>query len=199
MHDVILAEEVISYPEKRTDSLLSSPITSLTDKAEFVKFLSSPALTKARADQRNTSQDWAKLIEDLKPNFEPKQPGKYTRDQAKYFAQILTLQQLVGVHDGFLQKFKGKAETIEFEVFLSAQIISYVIFFKYYLAGHTPKPPNDFGDAFHLHDLPYCKLAIMERSMWEVLTQVKRNTHLLKGVVVKNIDFLKDWKWVEEK
>jgi hypothetical protein len=198
-HDVILDEEVRSYPEKRSESLLSSPITSRTNKAEFIKFLSSPALTKARADQRNTSQDWVKLIEDLKPNFEPKQPGKYTRDQAKYFAQVITLQQLVGVHDNFLQKFRGKAETIEFDVFLSAQIISYVIFFKYYLAGHKPKPPNDFGDAFHLHNLPYCKLAVMERTMGEVLIQVKRNTHVLNRVVVKNIDFLKDWKWTEEK
>lgn len=198
-HDVILAEEVKSYPERRTASLLSSPITSLTDKAEFIKFLSSPALTKARASQRNTSQLWAKLIEGLKANFEPKDAGKYTTDQAAFFAQVLTLQQLVGIHDAFLQNFKGKPETIEFDVFLSAQIISYVIFYKYYLAGHRPKPPNDFGDAFHLHDLPYCKLAIMERAMCEVLTQVKRNTQVLNGVVIKNMDFLKDWKWVEEK
>lgn len=198
-HDVILTEEVNSYPEKRTGSLLSSPITTLANKTNFIKFLSSPALTKARADQRNTSQLWARLIEDLKANFESKQDGKYTREQAENFAQVLTLQQLVGIHNEFLQQFMGKAESIKYEVFLSAQIISYVIFYKYYLAGNLPKPPNDFGDAFHLHALPYCKLAIMERGMCEVLTQVKRGTHVLNGVTVKNIDFLKDWKWVEEK
>ncbi|HWN08619.1 MAG TPA: hypothetical protein VNO50_04995 [Pyrinomonadaceae bacterium] len=197
-HDVILAEEVEAYPYRRTKSLLSSPITSLTDKAELIRFLSSPQITKARADQRATSQTWAKLITDLKSNFPPDKNGKYTRSQAPLFAKILTIQQLTGVHDEFLRRFLGKAETIDFDVFLSAQIMSFFIFYKYYLAGHEPRPPNDFGDAFHLHSLPYCKLALMERSMCEVLNQVKKNTDLLNGVVVTNIDFLKDWKWQEE-
>jgi len=108
------------------------------------------------------------------------------------------LQQLQGLHDDFLQQFAGKAKTIEFDVFRSAQIMSYVVFYKYYMAGHEPKPPNDFGDAFHLHPLPYCKLALMERNMCEVLRQIKKRTKLLDGVVMKNIDFLKDWEWEEE-
>src|SRR5215207_9437154 len=41
-HDVILAEEVESYPEGRTATLLQSPITSLTDKSAIIQFLSSP-------------------------------------------------------------------------------------------------------------------------------------------------------------
>jgi len=197
-HDVILAEEVESYPEARRASLLSSPITSLTDRLEFIEFLSSVRLTSARSDQRLTSQTWARFIQDLKPNFPPDKGDKYTRSQAPFFANVLTLQQMVGIHDAFLQRFAGKADTIKFDVFRSAQLMSYFVFYKYYLAGHEPKPPNDFGDSFHLHTLPYCKLAIMERGMCEVLQQVKKNTNLLDGVVVKNIDFLKDWNWKEE-
>lgn len=197
-HDVILAEEVRSYPQRRSESLLARPITPHTDKTQFIEFLSSSALTKARSDQRAASHIWARLISDLKANFTPNKAGKYTSSQAEFFAKILTLQQLQGLHDDFLQQFAGKAEIIEFDVFRSAQIMSYVVFYKYYMAGHEPKPPNDFGDAFHLHPLPYCKLALMERTMWEVLRQIKKNTKLLDGVVVKNIDFLKDWEWEEE-
>jgi len=43
-HDLILAEEVEAYPQRRTKSLLSSPITSFTDKPTLIKFLSSPFL-----------------------------------------------------------------------------------------------------------------------------------------------------------
>jgi hypothetical protein len=39
----------------------------------------------------------------------------------------------------------------------------------------------------------------MERGMCEKLNQVKKNTQVLNGVVIKNIEFLTDWKWVEEK
>ncbi|SRR6266496_6105354 len=196
-HDEILVEEVESYPAKRTESLLSSRIT-LTDKEILTKFLSSPDLVKARSDQRSTAQTWAKLVRDLKTNFSPNANGKYAVDQASFFAKLLTLQQLSGVHSDFLQRFVGRAEQIDFDVFRSAQIFGFFAFHKYYLAGHQPKPPNDFGDEFHLHALPYCKLALMERGMCEILQQVKKNSAVLSGTVIKNIDFLKDWKWIEE-
>src|SRR5918912_1466025 len=134
-HDVILAEEVESYPKCRTAGLLQSPITPFTDKAAIIQFLSSPRLAQLRADQRSASQTWAKLIEDLKSNSPPKDGVKYTRDEAHFFAKVLTLQQLKGDHDDFLQQFKGNANAIKYDVFLSAQISSYVVFYKYYLAG----------------------------------------------------------------
>jgi len=59
-HEVILAEEVRSYPQRRSESLLATPITSHTDKTQFIEFLSSSALTKARSDQRAASHTWAK-------------------------------------------------------------------------------------------------------------------------------------------
>lgn len=100
-HDLILAEEVEAYPQRRTQSLLSSPITSLTDKPTLIKFLSSPELTKARTEQRITSQTWGKLLQDLKSNFPPDRNGKYTREQAPFFPKIMTIQQLTGVHNEF--------------------------------------------------------------------------------------------------
>lgn len=67
-------------------------------------------------------------------------------------------------------------------------------FYKYYLAGQEPKA-SDFGDMFHLYDIPYCKLAIMERNMCDILNQIKKNHKVLDGVAVMNKDFLVDWKW----
>ena len=127
-HDLILAEEVEAYPQHRTKSLLSSPITSLTDRPTLIKFLSSPELTKARTEQRITSQTWGKLLQDLKSNFPPDKNGKYTREQAPFFAKIMTIQQLTGVHNNFLKRFEGKAETIDFDVFRSARSWPFLFF-----------------------------------------------------------------------
>ena len=53
---------------------------------------------------------------------------------------------------------------------------------------------SDFGDMFDLYDIPYCKLAIMERNMCGILKQIQKNHQILNGVAIVNKDFLKDWK-----
>jgi hypothetical protein len=196
-HDVILDEEVEAHPERRTATLLRMPITRLTNP-DFVQFLSSPALQSARAQQRLGSQQWAKQVVDLRPNFLPNKAGRYTPEQASSFAQIITLQQLQERHGEFLRCFTGRGHQINYEVLKSAQIFGYVTFYKYYVAGRQPQPPNDHGDIHHLHALPYCKLVVTERNMCEILNQVKRNSNVLDGVAIKNISFLREWTWVEE-
>ena len=136
-------------------------------------------------------------LTDLKSNFPPSKTGKYTSGQSDLFAWIITIQQLSSSHHEFMQRFRNDVTSFKAEVFISAQIMGYAIFYKYYLAGLTPKD-SDFGDVFHLHAMPYCRLVIVERNMCDVLNQVKRNHKVLDGVVVKNLRFLKDWNWTEE-
>jgi hypothetical protein len=109
----------------------------------------------------------------------------------------LTIQQLSDEHLNFLQEFKDDVSKFNAKVFLSLQILGYVIFYKYYLTEQKPKL-SDYGDIFHLQAMPYCKLVVVERNMCEVLNQIKRNSNILKGVVIKNIKFLDDWQWIEE-
>jgi len=136
-------------------------------------------------------------LDDLKPNFPASKSGKYIPAQAYDFAWILTIQQLAGSHPDFMQRFQNGVANFKAEIFLSAQIMGYAVFYNYYLAGRTPQG-SDFGDMFHLHAMPYCKLVVVERNMCDVLNQVKRNNKVLEGVVVKNLKFLDDWNWTEE-
>jgi hypothetical protein len=195
--DKILSEEVLSHPQRRKDSLLSYPLNALLGTSSFADYLSSPALANARSEQRLTSKQWIERLDNLKSNFPAAKSGKYTKQQADEFVWLLTIQELAVDHLEFLNAFKDDVSKLKTDVLLSQRIMGYVVFYKYYMAGLKPKA-SDFGDMFHLYDLPYCKLAIVERNMCEILNQIKKNHNVLDGVVIMNKDFLTDWKWEEE-
>lgn len=193
----ILAEEVNAYPNRRSESLFAYPLNALYGKQDFTQYLSSKELVQARQEQRQAAHIWMQQLNDLKPNFPPTKSGNYTSDQAYFFAWTLTIQQLSASHRHFLEQFKTDASKLKTEVLLSAQIMGLVVFYKYYLSGQTPQE-SDFGDMFHLHAIPYCKLAVVERNMCGFLSQIKRKHNVLDGVVIKNKRFLDDWDWMEE-
>ena len=195
--DMILDEEVQAHPERRTATLMQFPLNSLFGTQEFARYLSSPGLAAARNGQRGTAHVWMQRLEDLKSSFPPSRTGRHRAEQADLFAWCLTVQQLSGSHAEFMRRFEKDVANFKADLFLSAQIMGYALFYKYYLAGRTPQD-SDFGDMFHLHAMPYCKLVVIERNMCEVLRQVKRNHKVLDGVVLKNLKFLDDWNWSEE-
>jgi hypothetical protein len=196
--DLILDEEVQAHPQRRSETLMQFSLNQLYGTQDFARYLSSPELAEAREGQHVGRQVWTQRLEDQKSNFPPSKTGKHKSDQADLFAWCLTIQQLAGSHPEFMQRFKNDVANFKAEVFPSAQIMGYALFYKYYLAGLTPKD-SDFGDMFHLHAMPYCKLVVVERNMCEVLKQIKRNHKALDGVVLKNLKFLKDWNWTEER
>ncbi len=195
--DEVLKEEIDAYPSRRTDTLLRYPLNALLGKSDFGRFLSSRELVNARDGQRVAAGEWTQRVSSLQGNFSPSKNGKYTRKQADELAWILTIQELGTTHAALLTSFAANASRLIVKAFPSLQIMGYVVFYKYYLSGRKPKQ-NDFGDMFQLYDIPYCKFAILERDMCEVLNQIKRNHGILDGTVIANIDFLNDWKWVEE-
>jgi len=195
--DRILDEEVRSYPHRRTDALVLYYLNALFGKQDFAQFLSSPELAEARRQQKITAKQMRRRFNALKPNFPPSESGKYIWEQAEDFAWINTVQWLADTHLPFLQRFKDKAPDLNAEVFLSVQLFGYAIFYKHYLHGKQPEL-TDFGDMFHLFAIPYCKLAILERDMSNVLNHIKSHHRVLDGVVVKNVDFFHDWMWDEE-
>ena len=70
------------------------------------------------------------------------------------------------------------------------QVYQFVIFYKYYLGQRQPKRLSDFGDLFHLFSIPYCKVAVFERDLCNVLNQIKNKQEILKYAEIYNIDFI---------
>jgi hypothetical protein len=197
--DIILEEEVKAHPQKRDDTLLFYPLNAMLLEVNGVgklqDFLSSQKLSIARKDQLNHAQQMAGRHAQLKNNFPPSKTGKYTRGQANEFAWMMVMQWLASNHHNFLAGFQDNVENLHSEVFLSIQIFVNVIFYKYYLGQREPKKHSDFGDLAHLASIPYCKLAVMERDLCNILNQIKLHQDTLKSTIVRDIDFFKDWSW----
>jgi hypothetical protein len=96
--DMILDEEIRSYPHRRTDTLVLYYLNALFGKQDFAQFLSSPDLAEARRQQRLAAKQMKRRFDALKPNFPPSESGEYTWEQAEKFASINTLQWVADTH-----------------------------------------------------------------------------------------------------
>jgi hypothetical protein len=197
--DVILQEEVAAHPRRRTASLFFHPFNQLLlqkdGRQTLIGLLREKGLAKARRGQLRDARRMLPLHRKRKPNFSPSKSGQYTHQQADEFASVIVMQWLADTHRVFLASFKDRASDLHTEVFLSVRLFALVNFYKYYLGRREPTKLSDFGDEFHLFYLPYCKLAIMERDLCNVLNQIKAHQDVLDSTVVRNIDFFQDWAW----
>lgn len=195
---VIIAEEIQSYPSHRTETLLWRTLNDLLLKPsgpeEILEFLSSDGLAQTRQEQLFLAKHMSPKHLELKENFPPMKSGKYSRHQADKFTNNMVIQWLSKSNPDFLLH---NSKNFRPESFLSIRLFAYVIFYKYYLGNRTPKPgrTSEFGDLGHLFYLPYCELAVMERDLCEILNQIKRHHNTLESTVIRNIDFLEDWEW----
>lgn len=197
--DIIIAEEVKAHPHSRTESLLLNPLNQLLLEPgglqNLYNFLSSEPLSDARQDQLAHAEQMAERHTQLKKNFPPSKTGSYTREQADEFTFAMICQWLVTDHRDFLGAMQQDIQGFHPEVFLSIRLYAQVLFYKYYLGRREPKKLSDFGDTGHLFYIPYCKLAVMERDLCNVLNQIKRHHDTLDSTVVRNIEFFDDWEW----
>jgi hypothetical protein len=195
--DVILSEEVEAHPRQRTQSLLLNPFNQLLLEADghdqLFRSLRSPLLRKARREQLRDAQKMWTVHSRLKSNFPPAKSGRYELDQAEEFAMYMVWQWLAIEHHDFLAAFRSRPQDLRYGVFRSVRLYGLLIFHKYYLAGEQPSKPSDFGDLFHLFQIPYCTLAIMEKNVAHHLSEIKRHHDVLDSTTVRNIDFLTNW------
>jgi hypothetical protein len=193
----IINEEVSSHPKLRANSLLLYPLNAILledgglDK--LVSFLTSRKLREARKDQLKHAQLLESRHLQLKRNFPHSKSGKYIKRQADEFARSMALQWLSFEHRRFLKEMQEDITKYNIDVFKSIRLFGYVIFYKYYLGQRDPKKLSDFGDLGHLFYIPYCELAVMERDLCNILTQIKQNHNILENTKIRNIEFLYDW------
>lgn len=192
--DEIISEEVTAHPSPRTASLLMYPLNAilLEDNGfeNLLKFLNSKALADARRDQiRHAKQMWAQHRK-LKPNFPSSKSGKYERNQAGEFTEGQVFQWLSYGHRQLLKEVQQDVTKFNVSVFQSIRLYAYVLFYKYYLADREPRKLSDFGDLFHLFPIPYCEIAVMERDLANVLSQIKNTQEILGGTEIQTIDFV---------
>jgi len=187
--EILLQEEVQVYPNYRNETLMLYHLNSLMGSKFLEQHLSSSELAEARKIQLIFAERQEERLNQLKSNFPPPKSGKYIKEQAKEFAWIQTFQWVLSQHPTFMVKFQDNFTVFNSEVFLSEQLLAYVQFYKYLLRGRNTTL-KDFGDLFYLAIIPYCKMAIIERYLCEILKQIKLHQKILENVRVENIDFI---------
>ncbi len=149
-------------------------------------------VTKAREEQMRQAGQLPQEHLRLKANFPTPQQGKYTKEQAGEFSNLMTVQALAGLHREFLKQFtEGDFSKLKLENFRGIRLRAMAIFYKYYLGRREPKKTSELGDFGHLYYLPYCKLAVMENDLCSILNQLKKNQEVIGETEVENLSFLR--------
>ena len=191
--DVILKHETQSHPNIFKDSILGYPLNSIIFEengiAKLQEIFNSQSLSEARKLQVENSTKLREKHLDLKNNFPPSKNGKYTQGQAKDFSDQIVFQFLYNSHPSFLKHLKNKGQILNTNIFLTIKIYAFTIYYKYYLGNRNPDKKSDFGDLFHLPYIPYCKMAIMEKDICDILNKIKRNESILKNIEIYDIKF----------
>ena len=187
--EMILKEEVKAYPNFREDSLILYPLNQFRGTNFLEDFLSNSKLAETRRIQLIFAERQESRHKQLKAKFPPSKSGKYTKEQAPEFVWNHTVQWLLSQHTSFMKQFTDKINDFKAKVFKSIQLRSYVLFYKYYLGGRTPKL-SDFGDLFHLDYIPYCEMAILEKDLGETLRQIKAHRRMLKNIRIEKFNFI---------
>lgn len=195
----ILKYEISSYLDPSFPvSVIRGPINPILLETDGLKklydLLAHPEIKKERANQKRLAKLLGSVHEQARKNFPPHQNGTYSPSQADDFVRRIVEQRLEQAHPEFVRA----NQDVRSEVFKSIQLYAYVIFYKYYIGRQQPKKLSDFGDLFHLAVLPYCDLVVLERSLCEILKQVKRNHPILANTEIRNIDFVRKREWVTD-
>ena len=188
--DVIRDEEVGAHPSLRVETLEHSDYPG---KRSLLNHLASPLTQAVRQQQVSDARVMVERIAEGRTATQPiASEAQRRRKQAQDFVWQRTTQLLAGTNLAFLQQFKN-TDLCGFhaDVFLSEQVQGYLIFYKYYVQDRDSSRGSEFADLFHLYALPYCKAAVLERDLCEVLGQIKRRHRILTNTELWNADFLK--------
>jgi len=195
--ETVIEEEVKSYPEKRTEPLLVCPLNLEFGENTISQLLISEETEEARRKQLLYAKAMKRQFDLVKSNFPPSEVGWYTREQARTFAWMITMQWLTLSHPAFMKKLNDRGVVLKAEAFPSIQLYAYYVYHKYYLGNKKPKELSELKDLFHLFYFPYCKLLILERDICDVLNEIKYRCKVLSDVEVRNIDFFDDHEFVK--
>lgn len=194
--DVVLEEEVDSYPSARQDPLYDALFydpTADPEKHILTHMFSDPRVVSgARLHRENAAKAPARNNE-LQENFPVAASGRYERSQVASFAEQNAFQRLVGAHTDFVRRELDDGP-MSMMPFKSLRMFAYLLFWRFYLNRRTPNPSSDLGDLAHAQFYPYCRVVVTENDAAETLRQIKKHSDLLDGVEIMTLRDLRRYE-----
>lgn len=191
----ILDEEVDAYPRERAGEIYTAVLfdpDSNIDAHPLLTALRDPRIANAALEMRRQAEDLPKRHAELRDNFPPARSGKYERQQANEFADMIAFQWIAKSHPAFVRRIVA-AGTTETSTFKSIRMHAYLLFWRFYLGRRTPNATSDLGDQAHARFYPYCRTIVLETDAANTLRQIQQHSDLLDDVEIMSLRDLRKY------
>lgn len=189
----IIEEEIVNYPSPIKVSLFHEPTINEIINSHLGDFGFQLLFDSINAEILWDSLNYLKpqymeLFSWL-PTTLPSQPNKVEVDFMLHnFGGVVG--ELRKVNQEFVNTFRGNPSSLDVKYFYGAYLSAAYIHYRYILKGITPEP-SDVGDIHQVFYFPYCQEIVIEKSMSNILYQLKHERDLLADTSVKTIRFIR--------
>jgi hypothetical protein len=143
---------------------------------------------------KNEIKDTPDTLESIKQAILewPPKGKQYTRKEIEDWAQLVVWKKIIEINKDFVFHQKNKLNhIIDYKKFQSWLIISYVMFYRFYMNRDRIPKPNDLNDILITCSLPYVDAIIAEKDLCEILRQIQSKHNFVKHLEIMN---LKDFR-----
>jgi hypothetical protein len=195
-HKQLMREEIKNYPDPTgiTPVLCGFPGMMLHPDNTLRKTLDLVFQSQTNRDKENWwNQEKIQAVEDIVKLVEnyPPEKGTYTVKEIRLFLFLQIISQLYTLSPNFLNSLKSKGEGVEINSFPAAKMITYTMFYKFYVDARQPMESDTFD--FLISALtPYVDAIITESHQAEVIKKIKCIDHFLDNVEVYRLRDLRN-------
>ena len=188
---LIVAEEAERYPARAIIDPLSRPsicshYPGFRGKSELALALSGNDLALIWTEFEEQKTDYEPIMAWLPSTLPSKQTEEVIDIDFKLHNFGVVLQMLRQISPEVVNRIEPSSETLGEGVFPGAYVHASYIYYRYILKGMKPQR-SDVPDLHQVFYIPYCRKAIVEKSMAGILHQLKRERGLLPEVDVQTM------------
>lgn len=188
--EMILGDEIKSYPEPNTESV---SLIRLCDNKAFLEHL----------DRNEKYQKTLQIINKVKPhilesllslrdNFQTDKVNGFSNLRIKEFVEKIIIQQLTKTHHEWLQEVMNSKTNFNFEVFKTFTSQLLITFWKFYMSRDRKSRNSDIYDIAFASCFGYMDYVISENNLVNDMKQISRKGLFFENVIPLNTKDLKN-------
>jgi hypothetical protein len=102
----------------------------------------------------------------------------------------VVIGELRKVNQEFVKSFRENPNSLDVKHFCGVYVSAAYVYYRYILKGITPEP-SDVGDIHQIFYFPYCREIVIEKSMSNILYQLKHERDIMVNTSIKTVRFVR--------
>lgn len=188
--EMILEDEIKSYPKQNTESL---SLIRLYDNKSFLEYLdNSEKYQKSLLLINNIKPYILESILSLRDNFLPGRGNGFSNKRIIEFVEKVIFQQLTKTHLKWFQTVTNLEPVFNFEVFKTFTSQLLITFWKFYMSRERKPRKSDIYDIAFTSCFGYMNYVITEKNIANDMKQIKGKGLFFDNVIPLTITDLKN-------